>query len=50
MLDNISRRRRIRREVSNLSALSADVTMMDDTNFSVDMKMLTILTRQRFFI
>jgi len=50
MLDNMSRRKSTRRMVLILSALSADVTMLDNTNGSGDMKMLTILTRQLLFI
>ena len=50
MLDNISWRKRIKRGVLILSALSVDVTMLDNTNFSGDMKMLTIPTGQLLFI
>jgi len=50
MLDNISRRKRKRRGMSILSALSADVAMLDNTNLPGDMKMLTILTRQLLFM
>jgi len=43
MLDTISRRKMTRRRVLILSAIGADVTVLDNHNFFDDMKMLTIL-------